>query len=437
MNIDTKRLQSFLDQFRLIKEKHDEVARANGERFNVFSALGVETAEVRHSAFLAELLNPNGAHAQGAVFLRLFFDMLRAKFVEQFRWELSGNEIDAFEVTAEAHRGDFGRIDILIEKGDRCMVIENKIYAGDQERQLGRYYDYAKAKECVAVIYLTLDGKEPDKYTLYGNETQSENSIKPEYVLRVSYSEDIINWLDECLKATVRLAHIRETLFQYQSLLKQLTGQTLNRRFIMDTNALFSKPENYRLIPELEQAIPAFKSELQILFWNALAKELSAKFEFGTIDDIDMQLDEVKKRVSTYYQPGARNRHNYGIEFAVPEVAKVGDTDIGFSISIHNRIFYGFLVLENRQSADSRSVERCDDPKYEKYRNAVSKEAFPCRNGWYLGHKYRNDLNLEEFPETLMQKLLCDTQRAELIGQLVDEIEASINNFREELNKVR
>jgi len=57
-NTDIERLQSFLDQFRLIKEKHDEVARANGEWFNVFSVLGVESAEIRHSAFLAELLNP-------------------------------------------------------------------------------------------------------------------------------------------------------------------------------------------------------------------------------------------------------------------------------------------------------------------------------------------------------------------------------------------
>jgi len=205
----------------------------------------------------------------------------------------------------------------------------------------------------------------------------------------------------------------------------------------MDTNALFSSSENYRLIPELEQAIPAFKSDLQFRFWETLAEKLKAKFEFGAIDDIVMQLDEVKKRVATYYQTGARNRHNYGIEFAVPKVDKVGDTNIGFSVSIHPRIYYGFLVLENRESADSRSVPKCNDQKYEGYRNAISKKAFPLQDEWYLRYKYRDDLNFEEFPETLMQKLLCDTQRAELIGQLVDEIETSINDFREELNKVR
>ena len=439
-NTDTKRLQSFLDQFRLIKEKHDEVARANGEWFNVFSVLGVESAEIRHSAFLAELLNPNGSHSQGAVFLRLFFEMLRTSFGKKFNWELSLDEIGGFEVTAEAHHGDYGRIDILIKTCDKCMVIENKIYAGDQKRQLGRYYDYAKAnwsEANIAVIYLTLDGKEPDNYTLYGNETRDGSDlIKSEYVLCVSYKH-LIDWLDDCLREIVRLAHIRETLFQYQSLLKQLTGQTLNRRFTMDTNALFSKHENYQLVPELERAIPAFKSDLQIQFWETLVEGLKAEFEFDVIDDIDAQLEEVKMRVAAYYQPAARKRHNYGIEFAVSGVEKVGDTDIGFSISIHDRIYYGFLVLENEKSTDSRSVEKCDDKEYEKYRNAISTLAFPDRNGWYLGCKYNNDLNFEEFPETLMQKLLCDKQRAKLIGQLVDEIKTSIENFRKELAKVQ
>jgi len=370
MSIDTKRFQSFLDQFRLIKEKHDEVARANGERFNVFSALGVETAEVRHSAFLAELLNPNGAHAQGAVFLRLFFDMLQANFVEQFQWKLSDDEIDGFEVTAEAHRGDFGRIDILIERGDRCMVIENKIYAGDQERQLGRYYDYAKAKECVAVIYLTLDGKAPDKYTLYGeaqtdsNSIKSEDdSIKSEDVLRVSY-KDIINWLDECLKATVRLAHIRETLFQYQSLLKQLTGQTLNRRFIMDTNALFSSNENYRLISDLEPAIREFKIHLEHQFWSDVCKEL------GKIENIDSQLEQAKEATVRYVDSARGREGEYGVTWNV-------NSEIEFGIFIdhdaNGSVFFLFRM---------RDGEKISPETEEKYKKKLSDFDFG-HNQWH------------------------------------------------------
>jgi len=434
----SKNLTNLLGQFRLLKDKYDAVAAATGERFNVFSVLDRERREVTtHSRLLAELLNPKGSHGRGAVFLRLFFEALDVK--ETFH---SDAQMVNFQVTAEAW-GGHGSIDILIEGNEKCMVIENKIGADDQERQLGRYYDYAVKKvggnESVSgrivVVYLTLDGRAPSDGTLGTNSDKQKFKLDTKDVLCVSYCTHIVKWLDSCIKETARIPRIRETLVQYQSLVKKLTGQTMHRDFIMDTNALFSSSENYRLIPELEQAIPVFKSDLQFRFWETLAEKLKAKFEFGAIDDIGAQMKEVKIRVATYYQSRARKRHNYGIEFAVPE-AKVGDIDIGFSVSIHDRIYYGFLVLENRESADSRSIPKCNDQKYEEYRNAISKKAFPLQNEWYLRYKYRDDLNFEEFPETLMQKLLCDTQRTELIGQLVDEIEASINDFRKELNKV-
>ena len=277
-NTDIERLQSFLDQFRLIKEKHDEVARANGEWFNVFSVLGVESAEIRHSAFLAELLNPNGSHSQGAVFLRLFFEMLRKNFSDKFDWRDDGinNFVATVETTVKDGRKN-GRIDILIENDDKCMVIENKINAEDQDEQLGRYYKgivNRTNKKDVIVIYLTLRGQEASEQT-------RGKDLPEEKLLCVSYSEHIIDWLDDCLKETVRIAHIRETLFQYQSLLKQLTGQTLNRRFIMDTNALFSKPENHQLVPELEQAILEYKCFVQKDFWVKLKKEIERHAENG------------------------------------------------------------------------------------------------------------------------------------------------------------
>lgn len=369
-NTDTKRLQSFLDQFRLIKEKHDDVARANGEWFNVFSVLGVESAEIRHSAFLAELLNPNGSHSQGAVFLRLFFEMLRTSFGKKFNWELSLDEIGGFEVTAEAHQGDYGRIDILIKTCDKCMVIENKIYAGDQERQLGRYYDYAKAnwsEANIAVIYLTLDGKEPDNHTLYGNETRDGSDlIKSEYVLCVSYKH-IIDWLDDCLKETVRIAHIRETLFQYQSLLKQLTGQTLNRRFIMDTNVLFSKPENHQLVPELEQAILEYKCFVQKDFWVKLKKEIERHAENG-VRFVEYGKMQQANSVDWWFCDGEDFRNvvrkyvdkykNYGLAIFVKKIDSTHSIFLSIRPEGTNPLYYCFHIVKDRNILNMKDVEQ-------------------------------------------------------------------------------
>ena len=70
--------KALLAQTRVLKDKHDTLAAATGENFNLFAILGRETDEVRtHSAILAELLDPSGSHGQGAVFLRQFVDRVQ------------------------------------------------------------------------------------------------------------------------------------------------------------------------------------------------------------------------------------------------------------------------------------------------------------------------------------------------------------------------
>lgn len=420
MSINAKRLQSFLDQFRLIKEKHDEVARANGERFNVFSVLGVENAEVRHSAFLAELLNPNGAHSQGAVFLRLFFDMLRNKFSDKFHWFDDG--INGFDVTVEASVKD-GRVDILIENDDKCMVIENKINATDQDEQLGRYYrgiaDRTSNKKDVIVIYLTLWGSDASE--------QTRGNLPKKKLLCVSYSEDIINWLDGCLKETVRLAHIRETLFQYQSLLKQLTGQTLNRRFIVDTNALFSKPENYRLVPELEQAILEFRFHIESWLW----REVCDKFNDSGFGDanLDEQLKAIEHKIKNNCTPGVRGKGDYGLTLPIE------NSDIDFAIfaefAYKAKIFFFFKKRDKVAGAEISPEDRAD--WNEKFEDAMEEKEL-VSDRWYLCWKY---YRYKEKELRLSLDALCEenagdallSEREEIVDDIVSQTQDIIKRF--------
>ena len=67
------REEALLAQVSVLMDKHEALANASGQSFSLFAILGRETDEVRtHSAILAELLDPNGSHRQGAVFARLF-----------------------------------------------------------------------------------------------------------------------------------------------------------------------------------------------------------------------------------------------------------------------------------------------------------------------------------------------------------------------------
>lgn len=97
-------ISNILNQVRLLKGKYDELAAVTGEQFNVFSILGVEADEVRtHSAFLADLLNPQGSHRQGAAFQKLFLKVALNRSVP---------DPEPFQVRKEVST-DQGQIDIL------------------------------------------------------------------------------------------------------------------------------------------------------------------------------------------------------------------------------------------------------------------------------------------------------------------------------------
>ena len=116
------------------QKKVEEKKREEGEFFNVFNTIGLRTEEVRlHSAFIAELLNPKGSHGLSHCFLQAFLEMLGLQdgYLDYRRCPHG--------VITERVIGSLGRIDIIIEDGNRALIIENKIYAEDQTNQMLRY----------------------------------------------------------------------------------------------------------------------------------------------------------------------------------------------------------------------------------------------------------------------------------------------------------
>ena len=139
-------MKNLLSQVSSIIQQYEKVAELTGENFNVFKILGVETKEVKtHSAFIAELLNPQGSHGQGDVFLKLFVEQLKYSFKKNI-YEKRLNILNVFDTSiAEVLKEEYigqkteaggGRIDIVIKDAKNQLVIENKIYAKDEEKQL-------------------------------------------------------------------------------------------------------------------------------------------------------------------------------------------------------------------------------------------------------------------------------------------------------------
>lgn len=215
----TQVAKHLLTQTATIRRLYDKIEKSQGLRFNIFELLSVQHSEVyTHSAFIADLLNPKGSHDKGTVFLEAFYHSILA--------ELKFDSAANYEVFVEYYIGkktetEGGRIDILVQKNNRPeIVIENKIYASEQENQLLRYYNFIQEKKSNApLLYLTLDGSESADATL---------SPEKEYI-PVSYATHILQWLESCTQLAADHPTLRETIVQYIQLIQKLTNQHSNQ----------------------------------------------------------------------------------------------------------------------------------------------------------------------------------------------------------------
>jgi len=210
------RVKSVLKQSDQIITHQRELEEIRGEKFNIFSILGMATKEdATHSAFIGELLDPKGSHMMGTIFLEQFLKTIQQEDHISASSATVIRECYIGKVDFEKRTG--GRIDILIkDNAGQTISIENKIYAGDQQFQIERYVNYNKCKN--KVYYLTLTGDEPHKIS------KGDLSSKKHFKC-LSYSNDMIDWLETCQMQAVSKPVIRESIRQYILLLKKLTHQ--------------------------------------------------------------------------------------------------------------------------------------------------------------------------------------------------------------------
>lgn len=399
-----QRVESILKRIRELKKEDEKAAKATGKHFNVFSVPGFGYNELDHSAFLANLLNPEGMHSQGVVFLRHFLKQL-----DSFDCE----NLEGFKVTREAYVGDYGQIDILLEKDDACIIIENKIKINpkDEDRQLNRYYTYAKEKglqdEQIKLIYLTPDGRKPRKISLSSEDCQRYLDIK--LLILMSYKSHILKWLENCLKEVAKIAPIREVLSQYQALVKGLSGQPINKELTMKISEILIK--NYDLIPELENSIPKAKEHIQDKFWEELTKKVTQ------VCGLEVRNDMERGRI--FKVSGCKLLPSF-------EVALMVELELYKGVW---GVWYGFVLLEN-----GSQVGKCEEKQFKRYvnlvHNALETEE---NNGWCLGWKYLKDRNEEnlfsDFGAEQMRYIAEDDELEKTVETFAQEIKNAVDKF--------
>ena len=225
----------YAEQERLKKEKEE------GKCFNVFSALNMCSDEVRlHSRLLATLLNPKANHSLGNEFLKLFLIALGLPedYITYCKEQIVERTIG--EVTETTG----GRIDIILEDRGHAVIIENKIYAGDQPNQLLRYYNYGVktfGENNFKLVYLTLYGNEPSPDSLGGENFE---------FIKFSYAQDVLKLLKKLMKSKPKKP-VHRTIKDYITIIKQLTGQDMDTEYQQSIIEEAIKEDNIEVTSEL------------------------------------------------------------------------------------------------------------------------------------------------------------------------------------------
>ena len=151
----------------LVDDPHFSLLIERRSTFNLFEALGAVRGEVRHSNFLAFLLDPSSNHGLGAEPLKRFLRLVLGP-MEPGQRPLSTLEVIVGDLDNALIAREEANIDLLIRVKEINLVvlIENKIGAKAGDGQLKRYRQHVE-KEFVGwrklLLFLTPDGDDPDE----------------------------------------------------------------------------------------------------------------------------------------------------------------------------------------------------------------------------------------------------------------------------------
>lgn len=297
--------------------------KASPDPFNVFSVLRSSSDEVNlHSRFLYALLN----HATPSSRRR---DNL-TDFVER----VIGVE-DLAVGTARVERERDG-IDILISDDRQAIVIENKIWAGDQDRQLQRYHDTFVSRgfepTAVHLTYLTPFGDAP-----------SEGSLGALPCKLLSYRDDLPPWLERCQRCAVEQPALREAIAQYRALIRRLTDTDYETIHMNELKRLLLEGDNLILAHDLLQAREAAIVDLVHLLWEAIDSTLHERIPQLPDRDPDWADLSSHSTVDAYVRK-QRGAEKPGLYYRLTEAAWLG-------VEADHHLFFGIYCDEGLPAA--------------------------------------------------------------------------------------
>ena len=316
MNEERKEEHShFFKEMKKFKEKQNKQKERGLNDYNLLTTVLSADDEVRlHSRMLHSLLDPNGLHYQGSLFLELFFDIL-------------GFKDKKFEIEKARVGLEYKHIDLHITDGKKHIIIENKIHASDQESQIKRYIEKIikpegedtidVLPENITVIYLSIGRKKPSDYSLGkidnskeyfelsndGSELQykgSNDRLKDSVIKFKSlhYQKDIIDWLKKCQYEVQNITNLNEAIRQYKEVVEIISNKYESKSTQMKNFLGKNNSENLEIASKIYKEPDTYKSDNEELvedILNHFLRTIDERYQFVAIkivDEIKRKFDE-------------------------------------------------------------------------------------------------------------------------------------------------
>lgn len=376
-----------------IQQKYSKTISKTGLSFNIFEIIGLTNEEVRvHSAFIANMLNPKGTHHQNSKFLELFIKRFASK-----SFDIERTSVECEKYIGRKTDDTGGRIDIFISDNSNTIIIENKIYATDQHNQLIRYHNYDKN---ALLLYLTLDGREPSKDSK-GNLTSNDYKC-------ISYSEDILNWLEDCKASVDDIPIIREAIRQYIVLIRNLTNQSINKHMshkIIET--ILGSQDNIESALEIVKTWNSkeTKEYIRNRFWQSLMEKMTERCENKNI-----------KRC-------IRNRGKDKLDGLDVLLAETNDLNFYWRVEAEFNVYSGIVVKNKKE-------EYIVGDDFEKYRKSLKDtfENWGADSDYFLYWRYPDGQRVS-YRDINDVRFLVLTENNKFVSAILNDLSFAIDVF--------
>ncbi len=295
-------MEKFLKEVEQLKIKQSKQKERGLNDYNLLTTVLKPHDEVRlHSRMIGSLLNPDGKHYQNTLFLEIFLKTL----------DLNDFFLDINRVKLEL---EYKNIDLYLTDGNKHIIIENKVYAGDQPSQIKRYIlelindkKNELNEENLLIIYLTIDRDIPSAYSL-GKEN---DNIEDEYfeikndkdgklltykgndhklinkIFRfksIHYIDEILKWLDKSKHEIQNITNLNEAIKQYIEVVKLINGIGVEK--VDQLESILEDENNFKSAVEVYKKMAEILKNNKEVFYTALKEKCKSQNinfeEFGS-----------------------------------------------------------------------------------------------------------------------------------------------------------